>query len=168
MLQSEEMFDMRVNSPSYSDSSSLSGCGLDEMEDLELFPDLKELTSRQVSSESDVSKENSTDLKKRNIVAVRLDPGKEKELIDYLLGKSESDASQKKTNGDIFQAIQQKVLQRETSVPDTLIWTGGLKQEYGSKMYAYSNQREFEGKWMSKNAIAARENRLRKKQYMVI
>ena len=170
MLHDEEMYDVRVNSPSYSDNSSLSGCGLDEMEDLELFPDLKELVSRQVSSDSDVSKENGKDPNKRNIVAVRLDPGKEKELIDYLLGKSESDDSQTKSNGDILQAIHQKVLQRETSVPKSVLQTGGgssvTRPEYGSKMYAYSSRGEFDGKCMSKNAVAARENRLRKKRYI--
>lgn len=165
MFHEEDIFQTRVESPSFSDSSSIAG-RLDEMENLELFPDLKELVTRQVSTDSEPEKPPNPSSSTRNVVAVRLDPGKEKELIDYLLGKSE-EGSSVETNENVLQAIHDKVSQRQIISPKPFIQTGG-----GSTFSSVAETdftasgREFEGKCMSKNAIAARENRLRKKQYI--
>ena len=171
MLQEEGILGMGLNSPSYSDNSSLeSGCAVDDMEDFELFPDLKEFATRQVSSDTSVSEENMENSNKRNIVAVRLDPGKEKDLIDYLLGKSDNGnvSMQSKSNDELMETRHQN---GETMRPQNSFQARNIvrltKFDCIPEAYADLSERDHEGKLcMSKNAVAARENRLRKKQYI--
>ena len=175
MLQEEGTLGMRLNSPSYSDNSSLgSGCAVDDMEDFELFPDLKEFATRQVSSDTSVSEENIGNSNKRNIVAVRLDPGNEKDLIDYLLGKSDNDRSrsrvsmQSKSNDELLETMHQngQAIRAQNSFQAENI-VRLTKFNCIPETYGDLNGRDHEGKLcMSKNAVAARENRLRKKQYI--
>ena len=169
MLQEEGILGTGLSSPSYSDNSSLgSGCAVGDLDDFELFPDLKEFTTRQVSSGASVSEESTDNSNKRNIVAVRLDPGKEKDLIDYLLGNSDSGNAtiESRSNDEILDAIHQKV---ETRAHNSL-QAGKIvrltKLDCIPESFADPNGRDYDGKCMSKNAVAARENRLRKKQYI--
>ena len=169
MLQEEGILGTGLSSPSYSDNSSLgSGCAVGDMDDFELFPDLNEFTSRQVSSDASVSEESIDNSNKRNIVAVRLDPGKEKDLIDYLLGNSDSGNAtiESRSNDEILEAIHQKVETRAHNSFQAGKIVRLTKLDCIPESFADPNGRDYDGKCMSKNAVAARGNRLRKKQYI--
>ena len=152
----------RGSSPSLSDNSSVT---FDDLEDFELFPDLNFTGNNGLSKQVSVASNNgdyqdSTTKSRSNgtVVAVKLDAQKERELVDYLIGKS---TPVEPTDSDCFFGP----LKRDTESKNSDVIEDRGVVNAGQFAYQYS-ERELYGKCMSKNAIAARENRLKKKQYV--
>ena len=150
-------------SPSLSDRSSLVSPGLEDAGHFELFPDLEFSGgfARQVSSES--TKTDPADVldgvNKQRLMAVKIDPSQDQELLEFLTGVSHSDEENVESILEDPSAILRSPARR-------VVENRQIRSVVSVNGYRDVTFGEHEGKCMSKNAVAARENRLRKKQYV--